>query len=335
MGCPVVRNRIIDVLRVDLADAHAGAPHRSHRPGEAPPVAVEHRERPKVSGMVSHVPPNHVGQRIEVCPPVVRYNAFRVSCGARGVPQCDRVPFIGRGLVLKRGVPFSEKRVKRKIADRLLWGGVGSLRVDKIHHQDVPLDRLEGLLHRGGELRIDNDDTCLGVGDDEGNRGGVQARVEGIDHCTSHRDGPVTLKHLGGVAEHDRDGVSWFHAPPDEGACEPPAPLCRLPPCELLAPVHARDLSGICPLHPLEKGKGGELSVVCLCLGKGPAGGRGGRGEGGERARKPTPRDHRFQFRVEGGRGRGGKEDIASTHCCSRAAEGSQGKHGCEGAARP
>jgi hypothetical protein len=40
------------------------------------------------------------------------------------------------------------------------------------------------------------------------NRGGVEARIERVEHRAAHRHAVVALEHGGRIGEHDRDGVA-------------------------------------------------------------------------------------------------------------------------------
>mmetsp|Transcript_34430 Transcript_34430/g.87016 ORF Transcript_34430/g.87016 Transcript_34430/m.87016 type:complete len:211 (-) Transcript_34430:735-1367(-) len=62
MGGPTVRNRVINCLAADMSDANTAPPNSSHRPRKAPSVAMKHRQRPEITGVVLHVPPNDVSQ---------------------------------------------------------------------------------------------------------------------------------------------------------------------------------------------------------------------------------------------------------------------------------
>ena len=77
--------RRVDGLGAHMAQAHVDPDIGGQRPGEAPAVAVEHRQRPQVHREAAHVPAHGVGQRIQVCATVVIHHALGVTGGAGGV----------------------------------------------------------------------------------------------------------------------------------------------------------------------------------------------------------------------------------------------------------
>ena len=92
----VLRDQPVDRRRVHGAEADVRPGVRRHRPGEAPAVAVEHRQRPQVDAVPRHVPGDDVADRGEVGAAVVDDDALRVARRARGVVERDGLPLVGR-----------------------------------------------------------------------------------------------------------------------------------------------------------------------------------------------------------------------------------------------
>ena len=96
MGDAVLVQRVQDRRRLDPAQADIGPRHRRHRPGEAPAVAMEHRQRPQIDGVLRHPPGERVADRVQVGAAVVVDDALRVAGGARRVVERDRIPLVAR-----------------------------------------------------------------------------------------------------------------------------------------------------------------------------------------------------------------------------------------------
>ena len=76
--------------RIDPPQAHVRAPHRRHRPGVAPAVAVEHRQGPEVDRARRQARMHDVADRFEKGAAVMVDDALRVAGRPRGVVQRDR-----------------------------------------------------------------------------------------------------------------------------------------------------------------------------------------------------------------------------------------------------
>ncbi len=96
MRHPVFQQRLIDGARLHMAqaDAHPGGGRQC--PGEAPAVAVEHRQGPQIDGVLGQLPGEHVVDRIEVGAAMVIDHPLGVARGARGVVQGNRLPLVRR-----------------------------------------------------------------------------------------------------------------------------------------------------------------------------------------------------------------------------------------------
>ena len=118
--------------RVDLAQAHVSAADCGDRPGEGPPVAVEHRQGPQVGGVGTDAESQDLTERIEVGPAVVGDHALGVSGGAGGIAEADRLPLVaGMGAGI-RARAFIEESLVVAFTQEL---AAFPERVVDVHHQ--------------------------------------------------------------------------------------------------------------------------------------------------------------------------------------------------------
>src|SRR3546814_16494051 len=88
-------------------------------PGEAPAVAVEHRQRPEIDRVHLHAPDQAVAESVQVGAAVVVDDAYRVAGGPAGVVQGDRVPLVGRARAAVPGVAGGEEALVVGLAEPL------------------------------------------------------------------------------------------------------------------------------------------------------------------------------------------------------------------------
>ena len=239
----VLSHRVENQLRVDLAQAHIGACIGGHGPREAPAVAVEHRQRPQVHGMLRHAPGHDVANRIQIGAPVMVDHALGVAGGARGVVERNGVPFIGGRLpCIFRIAPCDEALILR-LADAL-----ASARVFGIVHVDHQRFRLEGRERApdgAREFAVGDQDLGLAVLEHEGDRLRVEARVQRVEDRARHGYAEMALEHFRGIREHRSDRVADADSPTRERGSEPPAARIGLGPRGAARSVNDREMSGI------------------------------------------------------------------------------------------
>src|ERR671932_252034 len=85
MGDLLGLEELPDPARLDLSQAYVGPRDRGHRPREGPAVAVEHRQRPQVSGLVVHLRLDDVAQGADVRPAVAVHHALGLTRRPGGV----------------------------------------------------------------------------------------------------------------------------------------------------------------------------------------------------------------------------------------------------------
>ena len=88
------RNQRQYMLRIELSqtDIHTGT--RCQRPRKTPAIAMKHRQGPQVDRVLGHIPFENIRYGIDRRTPVVIDHAFGITGRARGVVQCNRIPFI-------------------------------------------------------------------------------------------------------------------------------------------------------------------------------------------------------------------------------------------------
>jgi hypothetical protein len=206
-------------LHVPQADVDARAGR--DRPGEAPAVAVEHRQGPEVDRVLGHIPLEDVRDRVQVGAAVVVDDAFRVPRRARGVIQTDGLPLVGGALPGGGGVALGEQRLVLDGADR------GALadeeRVIDVDEEQVAAEPGDGLAGDGREFRVDEQHLRLAVGQHERERVGVEPRVERVEHRPAHRHAEVRLDHRRRVRQERRHRVASSDAAGPQRAGQPPA----------------------------------------------------------------------------------------------------------------
>ena len=260
VGDPVLGDQPVDrrSLHGSQADVRSGV--RRHRPGEAPTVAVEHRQRPQVHAVPRHVPGEDVPHGVEVSAAVVHDDALRVARGARGVVQGDGLPLVGRLVPVVPGVRGGEQGLVLLVADRLARAGV--LGVVDVHHCRRPVQCSHGPGREAAEGAVDEQDLRLAVFEDERDSGGVEAGVERHEDGPGHRDPEVGLDHLGGVRQQDRHGVAPSDAPRAERGRQPTAPVTGRAPAVPTRPVHDREVLGIHVCAPVKEHQRCQRSEV-------------------------------------------------------------------------
>ncbi len=162
----VIGNGVVHRRRAHRAQADMRAGHDRDRPGKAPAVAVEHRQRPQIDRMLAHRAGDDVADREQIRAAMVIDHALRIAGGARGVVERDRVPFVVRHLPGEVGIALRDEVLVFDVAEPL--AGAGIFRIVVVDHQRLHLGERQRLLHHLGEFAVDDDDLGLGVVEREG-----------------------------------------------------------------------------------------------------------------------------------------------------------------------
>ena len=90
--------------------------------------------------------------------------------------------------------------------------GAGEFGVGVVDHQRPGLGERQRLLHQHGEFAIDDQHLRFGMVELERDDGGVEPRIDGVEHRAGHRHAVVAFEHGGRVGEHGGDGVAALDA---------------------------------------------------------------------------------------------------------------------------
>ena len=120
----VAGDGIEDRRRPHLAQAHMGAGDHRDRPRKAPAVAVEHRQRPQIDGVLAHVAGEDVADREQVGAAVMIDDALGIAGGAGRVVEADRVPLVVGHLPGEGGIAAFEKCFVLESAEPLAGAGI-------------------------------------------------------------------------------------------------------------------------------------------------------------------------------------------------------------------
>ena len=150
---------------IELAQTDVRASNRRDPPSVAPAVAVEHRQRPEIDGVVPHVPADQIAERIEIRASVMVDHPFGITGCSRGIVERDGVPLVAgevRGIVW---ITFSKKFIIQNGAESFAaW----PLRVVDVDHQGITFALMERLLDDGCELGICQKNLGFAVIEDVG-----------------------------------------------------------------------------------------------------------------------------------------------------------------------
>ena len=206
MGHLVAGDGVEDRRRPHLAQAHMGAGDDRDRPRKAPAVAVEHRQRPQIDGMLAHVAGEHVADREQISAAVVIDDALRIAGGAGGVVEADRVPFVVGHLPGEGGIAAFEQLLVVDGAEPL--AGAGIFGVVVVDDERLHLGERQRLLDHLRVFAVGDQHLGFGVVEGEGEDRRIEPRVERVEHGAGHRHAVVRLDHRRGIGEHHRDRVA-------------------------------------------------------------------------------------------------------------------------------
>ena len=138
----VLGDQVEDRLRPHLSQAHMQAGFHADRPGEAPAVAMEHRQRPKIDRMAADIAGEDIARGEQVRAAMMVDNAFRIAGRARGVVERNRIPFVARRRAPISLVPLGDQRLVVEVSQPLAGAVVlGVVVVDNERPSLGPLER--------------------------------------------------------------------------------------------------------------------------------------------------------------------------------------------------
>ncbi len=196
--------------------------------------------------MVRHIPTHDVAHGVEISPPVVINNTFRISCCAGGVVERDGIP-----LVLGQG----DRHRWITALDQLFIGyftksvSTGALRILYIDDEDLAANLAEGFTHYRSKLRIGDQDFGLAVLEDKSQGGSIETDIESVQDGARHGDSVVGFENLRDVGRHHGDGVAFTDAARHKPAGKSSASFSGLSPGASQRSVDDGWLFGINPLY--------------------------------------------------------------------------------------
>ena len=188
---PSSRSQPPDLRGVDGAQADVGAAGGGHRPGEAPAVAVEHRQRPQVAAVRGQPGVEGHGQRLQVGAAVVVHHALGRPVVPAGVVDRQQAALVLGG------------------DGRRLGGRRAAARTRSPGH-DQPARRCAPPPARrpSASSAVATSTRGPGVLDDVRQLGRRQPGVERHQHRAAQRDPVVQLEHHVAVGAQRRDPVA-------------------------------------------------------------------------------------------------------------------------------
>ena len=239
----MTRDRLIHRGRAHGTQADMRSGDDRDRPREAPAVAMEHRQRPQIHRMLAEIARQNIADGIEISAAVMGHDALRVTRGARGIAQRNRVPFIA-------GKSCSESRITRRDR-RLVFELADPLAACKCRVVDVD-DKGFWARHQrqrfgdhAGEFGIDENDFRAAMVELESDRGRIEPDVQCIQHRARHRDRKMHFVHGRDIRQHCRDRVAVSDATPGEPGRKASAALVGLGPGETAAFIDRADVIGV------------------------------------------------------------------------------------------
>ena len=213
-----------DLGGLQRPQTHVGAACRGNGPGEAPAVAVEHRQRPQVPG--ARAQPGVIRHRrgLQVRAPVVVHHALGPPRRAAGVVDRQQLALVGRHVL---GRP--------RVADPLLVGVTGP--VGDEARQAGPVGQATGAV---GKLAGRHQHRRARVIQQGGHLIFRQPGVQRNEHGAHHRHRVVQFQHHVAVGAQRGDPVLMAHSPRRQRAAQPAAPFGHVAIGEPALAVHDR-----------------------------------------------------------------------------------------------
>ena len=171
---------------------------------------------------------------------MVRDHALRITGGAAGVADRNRVPFIGRAFEPRQRRVHGEQRFVFVRADALA-------RTSEFAVADVNDDRLaamfglqqtQRLLHHRRKLSVGDQHVSLAVVHLPGQQRRVEACVECVQHRVQRRHRIVRFDHLRCIRQHDADGAAAANAERTQSRGQPCTAIAGLRPVVAPLAVH-------------------------------------------------------------------------------------------------
>ena len=250
-------------LHMAQADAHPGGGRQ--RPGEAPAVAVKHRQSPEIDRVFGQLPGEHIVDGVEVSTAMVIDHPFGIAGGARGVVERNSLPLIFWQPARLIATPLRKELFIVKVTDKRPLAVEGIVDSDD---QRLVLQQLQRLAHHKAKLPVHQHHLALGMLEDKGHRLGIEPGIDGVEHRAAHRHPEVRLKHRRDIGRNDGDCIPLPDTAKPQGRGKLAATAGGLAPALAQRAVDQRRIVGIDPLRPPQKADGGQGLEIGGSFGK-------------------------------------------------------------------
>jgi hypothetical protein len=234
-----------------------GAAGRRDGPGEAPAVAVEHRQRPQVPGPRAQAGVVRHGGGLQVCPPMVIHHALRPAGRPAGVVDCQELAFVD--------LPGAHPG-RISVGDPPLVGVTGFVGVTGSAGDEARQVQLTGQLACPiSELVGRHQQRRARVIEDSGHLRSREPDVDRDERGSQRRDRMVQFQHHVAVGAQGRDPVLATHALCRQGGDEPTTAIGHVLIGESALPVDDRDAVGEDCGRAVEEGSRRQRGEGELC----------------------------------------------------------------------
>jgi len=186
MRHPMIGNGVVDIGHIHAPQADVDAGDGGDRPGEAPAVAMEHRQRPQINRMVGHVPADDVADGVQIGAAVMIDHALGVAGGARREVERDGLPFVVGKMPVEVRVAFLQQRLIVLFAQPLAADVFVGLRVVDVDDNDIAPQVGQRLFDGFRELGVGNQHLGFAVVQDKGDGLGIEPVIERVQHGARH-----------------------------------------------------------------------------------------------------------------------------------------------------
>jgi len=232
-----------DARRFHAGDADAAGSGGGRRPGKAPAVAVEHRQRPEVLTFCGEAVIERHRERVQVCAAVMVDHALRAAGGAGGVIDGDRLVFV------------LDRRNDLRVAAGVEEGFPVAREIEPLH-----LGRdARGL---GLQLGREEDRARPRVLDDVGDLVGIEAGIDRNQDAAGERDAEVRQERRLGIQRKKGDAVAFVQPVAPQSRGQPAGTRPHRPPREAEIAVDDRGALGVDLARALEKMDGAQLLAI-------------------------------------------------------------------------
>ena len=209
------------------------AAEHGHRPGKAPAVAVEHRQRPQVLREMRHGPGRRVAHRVEVGAAVVRH-----AQGRRWCRRCSSTAMASHSSRGPRARPAARAASSASYSCAEALAGAAVLAVADVddHRAAAVLgfQDAQRLAHQRREFAVGDHHRASAVVHLPGQQGASSRVLSVLMHRVERGNRVVRLDHLRRVGQHGRHRGAAHHAQRRSAATSARRTVAQL--CPVVAP---------------------------------------------------------------------------------------------------